>query len=253
MTYSKPFSDYEPLKRSSSRKSSTPSLEDETTRSSLTKSASEESPGQLDEGLSPSFFKVKVLAGEPHKQQEKGAAKSEAESPLKTSGEDWIFKNGHSLSFVGVFLFTALVYFRPYEYFPSLSWLKTSTFWVAITTLLIFLPTQLGLENRITARPREVNLVLLLLVAGALSIPFALDPAKAGDTLIDFLKVVLIFIVMVNVVRSEKRVKILWLLVLLSTCVLSIGAINDYRLGRLALACRRIEGVIGPCSTIPMT
>src|SRR6266850_5829928 len=184
MTYSKPFSDYEPLKRSSSRKSSTPSLEDETTRSSLTKSASEESPGQLDEGLTPSFFKVQIPSVEPNNQQEKGAAKSGAESLLNASEEKWILKKGHSLSFAGVFLFTALVYFRPYEYFPSLSWLSTSTFWVAIATLLIFLPTQLGLENRITARPREVNLVLLLLVAGALSIPFALDPAKAGDTLI---------------------------------------------------------------------
>ena len=236
MTYSKPFSDYEPLKRSSARKSTTPSSEDETTRSDLTRSASEESPGQLDEGLSPSFFKAQILSGEPHKQQENDPAKSDTKSLLKTSGENWIIKNGHSLSFAGVFLFTALVYFRPYEYFPSLSWLSTSTFWVAITTLLIFVPTQLGLEGRITARPREVNLVLLLLLAGSLSIPFALVPGKAGDGFIDFLKVVLIFIVMVNVVRSEKRLKILWLLILLSTCVLSIGAINDYRQGRLALA-----------------
>jgi O-antigen ligase len=245
MTYSKPLSDYEPLKPSSSRKSSTPSLDDKTTRSDLTRSVSGESPGQSHEGLASSFFKVQVPSGEPHKQQEKVAAKSDAEPLLKASGENWILKKGHSLSFAGVFLFTALVYFRPYEYFPSLSWLSTSTFWVAITTLLIFLPTQLGLENRITARPREVNLVLLLLVAGALSIPFALDPAKAGYSFIDFLKVVLIFIVMVNVVRSEKRLKILWILILLATCVLSLGAINDYRLGRLALAGRRIEGVIG--------
>ena len=53
------------------------------------------------------------------------------------------------------------------------------------------------------------------------------------------------FIVMVNVVRSEKRLKMLWVLVLVSTCLLSIGAINDYRLGRLALMGVRIQGVIG--------
>src|ERR1700730_11166257 len=175
MTYSKPFSDYEPLKPSGSRKSSTPSLEDETTRSDLTRSASGES--QSDEGLSSSFFKTQTPSEEPHKQQEKAAAKSDAESLASASEENWILKKGHSLSFAGVFLFTALVYFRPYEYFPSLTWLSTSTFWVAITTLLIFLPTQLGLENRITARPREVNLVLLLLAAGALSIPLALNPS----------------------------------------------------------------------------
>jgi O-antigen ligase len=244
MTNTRPFSDYEPIKPSSSSKSSTPSLEDDT-RCDLKRSASEEIPRESDERLSQSLSKVQAISEEPRKQQEKGAAKSDAESLLKTAGENWILKRGHSLSFAGVFLFTALVYFRPYEYFPSLSWLSTSTFWVAITTLLIFLPTQLGLENRITARPREVNLVLLLLAAGALSIPLALEPGRAGYSFIDFLKVVLIFIVIVNVVRSEKRLKILWVLVLLATCVLSIGAINDYRQGRLALSGVRIEGVIG--------
>jgi len=39
--------------------------------------------------------------------------------------------------------------------------------------------------------------------------------------------------------------KMLWILVLLATCALSIGAINDYRLGRLGLFGVRIEGVIG--------
>jgi O-antigen ligase len=112
-------------------------------------------------------------------------------------------------------------------------------------TLLVFLPTQLGLEGRITARPREVNLVLLLLAAGALAIPLALEPGRAAYSFIEFLKVVVIFIVMVNVVRSEKRLKILWILVLLATCMLSIGAINDYRLSRLGLMGLRIEGVIG--------
>ncbi len=53
------------------------------------------------------------------------------------------------------------------------------------------------------------------------------------------------FIVMVNVIRSEKRLKMLWILVLLATCTLSIGAINDYHQGRLGLEGIRIEGVIG--------
>ena len=245
MTHSKPFSDYEPLRPSSSRKSSIPSLEADDTYSDLTRSSSQEIPRESDESLSPAFSNAQTISEKPAKQQEEDSAKSDAESPLKTSGENWVFKNGHSLSFAGVFLFTALVYFRPYEYFPSLSWLSSSTFWVAIITLLIFLPTQLGLEGRLTVRPREVNLILLLLATGALSIPLALEPAKAGNGFIDFLKVVVMFIVMVNVVRSEKRLKILWILVLLATCLLSIGAVNDYRLGRLATQGVRIQGVIG--------
>src|SRR6476660_2050354 len=57
-------------------------------------------------------------------------------APAPTIGSDWaILKRGHTLTFVGLFLFTFLVYFRPYELFPSLMWLSKSAFWVAVVTL----------------------------------------------------------------------------------------------------------------------
>jgi O-antigen ligase len=242
MTHGKPLSDYEPLRPSSTRKSSKPSLNDEF---GFEQAKSEKIPAEFDEGHPLSRSKMQFFSEEPPTESETGTAKSVPESLPRISDENWILKTGHSLSFVGIFLFTALVYFRPYEFFPSLFWFSSSAFWVAGITLLVFLPTQLGLEGSITSRPREVNLILLLLAAGALSIPLALEPARAGNSFIDFLKVVVIFIVMVNVVRSEKRLKILWVLVLVSSCLLSIGAIYDYRLGRLALMGVRIQGVIG--------
>src|SRR5258705_5248327 len=162
MTQSKPFSDYEPLRPSGTRKSSSGSSEDEI-GFDRPKSPSEEMSRKFDRGHYPAPSSTQTISREPGTQLETGDAKGAEESLPKTSGEDWILKTGHSLSFIGIFLFTALVYFRPYEYFPSLSWLSSSAFWVAIMTLLIFLPTQLGLEGRITSRPREVNLVLLLL------------------------------------------------------------------------------------------
>jgi hypothetical protein len=160
-------------------------------------------------------------------------------------GEQWSFKRGHSLSFAGLFLFTVVLYFRPYEFSPALSWLSSSAFLLAIATLLVFIPTQLGLEGTITARPREVNLVLLLLGAALLSIPLALSRPAGWGSFIEYLKVVIIFIVMVNVVRTEKRLKALLLLVLAASCFLSAGAIYDYRIGKLAAEGGRIAGVIG--------
>ena len=149
--------------------------------------------------------------------------------------ETWIHKHGHSLSFAGIFLFTAFVFFRPYEFSPSLMWLSSAAFWIAIATLIVYLMTQLGLENQFTARPKEVKLVVLLLAVALISTPVALEPAKAWDAFVQFFKVVLIFVLMVNVVRTEKRLKTLWILVLIATCVLCINAINDYRTGQLAL------------------
>ncbi len=175
---------------------------------------------------------------------EKDGGLLEGRSKLVDRPEPWL-KRGHTVTYIGLFLFTFLVYFRPYELSPSLSWLANSAFWVALFTVAVFVPTQLGLENRITIRPREVNLVLLLAIAGLLSIAFALDRLKAWYSLLEYLKVVLMFIVTVNVVRTEKRLKGLWFLVLTVTCLLSLSAIIDYSLGRLVLRGVRIKGMIG--------
>src|SRR5690242_17667511 len=116
-----------------------------------------------------------------------------------------VLKHGHGLSFLGLFLFTFLVYLRPYELFPSLFWLSKAAFWVALGTLIVFVPTQLGLENRLTIRTREVNAVLLFALAGLLSIPLALEPSRAYTAFVEYLKVFVMFVVMVNVVRTNTR------------------------------------------------
>jgi putative inorganic carbon (hco3(-)) transporter len=155
-------------------------------------------------------------------------------------------KRGHAVSFAGLVVFTAIVYFRPYELFPSLAWTSSSAFWVGILTLLVYVPTQLGLEGNLTIRPAEIKLVLLLLLAALVSTPLAIDRRIAWTTFTDFLKVVLMFIVMVNVVRTEKRLKGLLLLALITSCILGAAAANDYRLGRLSLGLHeRIRGLIG--------
>jgi len=156
-----------------------------------------------------------------------------------------LLKHGHGLSFLGLFLFTLLVYLRPYELFPSLSWLSKSAFWVALSTLVIFVPTQLGLENRLTIRTKEVNTVLLFALTGLLSIPFALDPSRAFDAFLEYLKVILMFVIMVNVVRTNKRLMTLVVLIMLISCGLSVGAFYDYIIGNLALRGQRIAGAVG--------
>ena len=174
------------------------------------------------------------------------SARDEEEKPkVEPLKETWIHKHGHTVSYIGVFLFTMLVFFRPYELSPSLHFLSNAAFWIAVATLAVFVITQLGLENTITARPREVKLILLLTAIGFVSIPQALEPKKAFDAFVEFIKVVLIFIVMINVVRTEKRMKMLWILILVATCILSVNAIMDYRLGHFELGGLRIKGSIG--------
>jgi O-antigen ligase len=156
-----------------------------------------------------------------------------------------MLKHGHSITYFGVFLFTFLVYFRPYELLPSLSWLSRGALVVAVLTLAIFIPTQLALENRITAILSEVKLALALLLCGLASIPLALERSLAFQGWVEFFKVVVMFVVMVNVVRTEKRLRALLGLVLAASCLLSLAALTDYLQGNLALEGRRIAGLIG--------
>jgi probable O-glycosylation ligase (exosortase A-associated) len=155
-------------------------------------------------------------------------------------------RRGHTLSYLGLFLFTIVLYFRPYELIPALAGVTSMAFWLAVPTLLVFVVTQFVLEGNLTARTREVNLALLLLLAGLLSMPLALAPGEAWDEFNHaFWKAVLMFIVIVNVVRTERRLKGLIFLGLAVGCMLSVGAINDYRAGRFLVQGQRVAGVVG--------
>ncbi|HZH32742.1 MAG TPA: O-antigen ligase family protein [Pyrinomonadaceae bacterium] len=154
-------------------------------------------------------------------------------------------KRGHMLSFAGLFLFTVLLYFRPYELYPSLGWLSTIPFWLAAATILVFLPSQFALEGTLTMRPREVSLVLLFSALALLSILFAIDRGLAWEMFSGiFLKVVVMFIVFVNVVRTERRLRLMLLLALAAGFVISFSAINSYLAGNFNVEGYRVEGGI---------
>lgn len=164
----------------------------------------------------------------------------------------WPALQGHGLTFAGLWLYTALLIFRPADLAPALAGATRLTFGVAALTLLTFLVSQLWLEGRLTARPREVNLVLALCVAALFSIPWALSPAESRATFSDsFLKSVAMFLVIVNVVRSEKRLLHLLHLVLAAGVFLSYGAINAFRRGEFSVEGYRVKGNLGAALSDP--
>jgi hypothetical protein len=157
------------------------------------------------------------------------------DASFMTRSGNWIRRRGHTISFACLFLFSIILYLRPYELIPALSSLNQMAFYVGIVTLAIYAGTQLTLEGNLTARPKEINLVLLLGVAAILSMPLAESPADAWKTFSEMLvKTMVIFVVIVNVVRTELRLKMLILLVLGVSIYLSINAISDYRAGIFA-------------------
>jgi putative inorganic carbon (HCO3(-)) transporter len=167
-------------------------------------------------------------------------------SPRAARGPNWILKRGHALGYLGLFLFTAVLYFRPYELFPALSSFNSMAFVLAVATLIVFFPSQLALEGTLTARPREINLLLLLCLVALLSVPLAIDPGAAWETFSgNFVKAALMFVVMVNVVRTPRRLKALILLALAVSFFLSVGALRDYSSGKVVVEGYRVAGRIG--------
>ncbi|HLL74051.1 MAG TPA: O-antigen ligase family protein [Pyrinomonadaceae bacterium] len=155
-------------------------------------------------------------------------------------------KRGHGIAFAGLFAFTFVLYFRPYELFSSLSSLTSLAFYCAAFTVAVFVPAQFALEGNLTARPREVNLVLLLALCALLSMPLAGNRADAWNEFNGtFSKALLMFVVTVNVVRTERRLVWMLLLAVAVSCMLGWNAVADYRSGRLLVAGSRIEGAVG--------
>lgn len=153
-------------------------------------------------------------------------------TPKRISSDTWLAKNGHNLTFAGIFLFTLVLYFRPYELIPALSGFHSMALIIAIATLVIFLPTQFSLEGNFTALPIEVKCVLFMTAWALLTIPLAKSPGLAWTTFNDtFIKVVLMFIVMVNSLRTEKRIKALMWLGIGVGLMLSWQALDLYQRG----------------------
>src|SRR5438105_2641949 len=151
-------------------------------------------------------------------------------------------KPGHMFSYAALFVFTIALYARPAEFYPS-AITNSLALIIGIVTLACFIPTQVSLEGNLTARPTEVNLVLLFMLAALLSIPLAIDPAIAWTEFSGtFIRGILIFIVIINVVRTPRRLKALLFLSVATALVLSVQAMNAYRLGLMTVEGYRAAG-----------
>lgn len=163
-----------------------------------------------------------------------------------SSTQPSLLKRGHAIAYVGLFFYIAAVYFRPYEFSESLAWSINISFYFAIFTLIAFIPSQLASEGTLTTRTPEVNYVLLLCLLAFLSIPLGISPGNSFAYFINtYIKIVLMFIVMVNVLRTERRLKGLLFLSLLVGCVMSASALYDYRTGDFAVEGYRVTSSIG--------
>jgi putative inorganic carbon (HCO3(-)) transporter len=144
--------------------------------------------------------------------QKRGQKKAEQDRKL-LSRDRWLGRKGHTLTYIGIFLFTLVVYFRPYELTPALAGFRSLALIIAVATLLVYLPTQFASEGSLTILTTEVKCVLFIAFWALLTIPIAKEPSTAWATFNDtFIRVIVIFIMMVNTLRTRARLKgLMWL------------------------------------------
>src|SRR5262249_10331590 len=76
--------------------------------------------------------------------------------------------------------------------------------------------------------------------------PIAASPKQSMDMLTDiYLKTVIIFILMVNLIDTRQRIFSMWKLVVVCGAALGVGAIKSYINGEFAMKGLRIEGSVG--------
>lgn len=162
------------------------------------------------------------------------------------NNERWLARNGHILTYTGLYLFSVMVFFRPYELIPALSFLSATAVYFAVGTLLIYIPTQLSTEGNLTTLSTEVKCILALTLIALMTMPIAKSPATAWAEFNDpFIKVVLMFIVMVNVLRTRQRLMGLIWLSLGMGVYLSYSALEMYSRGEFKAEGYRVVVEVG--------
>jgi O-antigen ligase len=151
---------------------------------------------------------------------------------------------GNSLAFAGLYLFTFLLYARPNDLLPSIFGAFPIVKMVAVLTALTYGASMFVASRPITIWPLEVRMLLLMVILAVLFMPFAVSPQDSVDTFSDsFFKIVLIFVLIINLVNSYKRLHSLLKLLLTCASALAVVAIRDFLSGKNSRG--SIEGVGG--------
>ena len=155
-----------------------------------------------------------------------------------------------ALSFVGLYIFTLLLYLRPNDIFPD----ELGTFplvkIVALTTLVMYSASKLMRKQAMTFWPVELKCLLIMMALGVILIPWAANRQDSIDKLSDSLeKVAIIFILIINLVDTRPRLIRMLDLLIVCGSILAVAAIHSYVVGDYLVKDKgvgvRIAGIVG--------
>jgi probable O-glycosylation ligase (exosortase A-associated) len=147
------------------------------------------------------------------------------------------------LAFAGLYLFNFLLYARPQEMFPELFGSFPLVKIVAVGTLLAYFAAKLTTGERFTLWTKELAMVLVIAFLGIAFTPIAAAPQDSLTVLLDtFLKIVIIFVLMINLLNSKSRLRSMMKLSVVCGSALALFAIISYVNGNFLIQNRQSTG-----------
>ena len=164
--------------------------------------------------------------------------------PASVSVQRFPIPRGHSVAYAGLILFTIFLYLRPNELLPIGTFPIVRI--ITIGTLVIFIVEQLGQGGPVSVMPRPFKYLLILAGLTIVSIPLGLDPAFSFWSFTDlFLKILLVFLLTINVVTSFRRLRLLMEVTVLCATVVGLLTLSEYAQGKNMVEDFRAAGALG--------
>src|SRR5205085_1741062 len=134
---------------------------------------------------------------------------------------------------------------RPNDLFPEVFGDFPIAKSVAVTTLLSFFGSRLLAGERLSVFPLELRMLGIIILLGVALIPVAVSPGDSIELLTDtFLKVVAIFVLLINLVDTRERLQTLMKLMVICGAVLALFAVASYVTGKFTIVTRGEEGTV---------
>ncbi len=150
-----------------------------------------------------------------------------------------------TVPFIGLWLFTLLLYARPNDLFPQLVGNFPLVKLVAIGAILTYFGARLARGEPLTIWPFELKMLFLILGLAVFLLPVAASPGDSWQMLADpFFKVVSIFILLINIVDTSERLRSLMKLVVICGSVIALSAIHSFLTGQFDIGEYRIKGIV---------
>jgi hypothetical protein len=149
---------------------------------------------------------------------------------------------GQTVAYAGLILFTVLLYVRPNDLLPigAFPIVKIMT----IGTLAAFFVERVLMGGPLSVMPGSFKYLLGLTVMTILSIPFGLDPSASFTAFTDvFLKAVLVFLLMINVMTSFRRLRLMMEVTVLSGALVAAMSLFNFIQGKNLMTGRATAAV----------